>query len=190
MVKKGNLCHPFSTPKGRWITWILRFCFYGLGSHKMNITMKPPFGIICFLTFVQGILEKAKSKIRYIQGIVGYTPIPTYPYWKSVYKPYSTWVYGHGWKNPQESLGWTPAKYHFWPTGLRGRGTPVLVPWYIPRIMQVCLATNISSPRGQTTSTKPIDFTCYFSMSKRPILESHKGFLVLMEEIRRTTWNV
>ena len=51
-----------------------RFCFYGLGSHGMSITMKPPFGIICFLTFVQGILEKTKSKIRYIQGIVGYTP--------------------------------------------------------------------------------------------------------------------
>ena len=36
------------------------------------------------------------------QGIVGCTPIPTCPYEKSLYKPYSSWVFmGY---NPQESL--------------------------------------------------------------------------------------
>ena len=73
----------------------------------------------------------------YNQGIVGCTPIPTYPYGKSRYKPYICWVFmGH---NPQESLK----------NAINTMGTLLgvhpIVPWY-NWFLGPTLGPNPSSP--------------------------------------------
>ena len=50
---------------------------------------------IAFLRWPQGIkMDLRKKQSLFIQGIVGFTPIPTYPYGKSLYKPYIVGIYG------------------------------------------------------------------------------------------------
>ena len=50
---------------------------------------------IAFLRWPQGIkMDLRKKQSLFIQGIVGFTPIPTYPYGKSLYKPRIVGIYG------------------------------------------------------------------------------------------------
>ena len=69
--------------------------------------------------------HRGNFKHQIIQGVVGCTPIPTYPYGKSLYKPYITWVF------MDEKFPKNPIREHQLNTmGTRTLGVPpVLVPW-------------------------------------------------------------
>ena len=84
-----------------------------------SVVLPPQFTSICLLCFfhVQHLQHnqniQRNTKIQFFfgpsiyQGRVGCTPIPTYPYGKSIYKPSNQWVITH----PQQSLenpGWIP----------------------------------------------------------------------------------